>query len=114
LAGIQYLDELFSAIRDAAEQLAMAEGWISHANGSAHSHWRMSFLQAARKAQDTARAKLDEATAQLAALGPPDRLPSLFAGLPKRLDELQRRLEASEQSLSMALDAMLQQPRGRA
>ena len=114
MAGIQYIDELFSAIRDTAEQLAMADTWMSRAIESGHSHWRMSFLQAARKAQYAARNKLAEATAQLAALGPPDRLPSLFVGLPKRLDELHIRLETSETSLSMALDAALEQPRGHA
>ncbi len=114
MAGIQYIDELFSAIRDTAEQLAIADAWLSRANESGHSHWRMSFLQAARKAQKSARTTFAEATAQLAVLGPPDRLPSLFAGLPKRLDELHNRLEASERLLSLALDAALQQPRGNA
>jgi hypothetical protein len=114
LAGIQYLDELFSVIRDTAEQLAMADSWTSRAEESVHSRWRMSFLHEARKAQKTARAKLDEASAQLAALGPPDRLPSLLAGLPKRLDELHSRLETSEKSLWIALDVVSQQPQGRA
>lgn len=92
----------------------MAETWMLRANESGHFHWRMSFLQAARKAQKAARNKLGEAGAQLASLGPADRLPSLFAGLPKRLDELHIRLEKSETNLSLALDATLEQPRGRA
>jgi len=114
LAGIQYIDELFSAIRDTAEQLALADAWISRANESTPFYWRMSFLQAAQKAQKAARNKLSEAMAQLAALGPPDRLPSLFAGLPKRLDELHNHLDTSETSLSTALDAELGHPRGHA
>jgi hypothetical protein len=114
LAGIQYLDELFSAIRDTAEQLAMAETWISRANQAAHAHWRLSFLQAARKAQKAARTRLHEASAQLATLGSPDRLPSLLAGLPQRLDNLHTRLAMSETSLSGAFDAALEEPQGRA
>ncbi len=114
MAGIQYIDELFSAIRDTAEKIAMADTWISRANESNHFNLHMSFLQAAQKTQKSAQTKFAEATAQLAALGPPDRLPSLFAGLPKRLDELHNRLETLEKSLSLALDAALKQPRGHA
>lgn len=114
MAGIQYIDELFSAIRDAAEKVALADMWISRANESTHFYWRMSFLQAARNAQTAAHTKLAEATAQLAELGPPDRLPSLFTSLPKRLDELHIRLETTEKTLSLAFDAALKQPRGHA
>lgn len=114
MAGVQYLDELFSAIRDAAEQLTIADAWMSRADQAPPSHWRMSFLQAAREAQGAARIKLDDAAAQLAALGPANRLPSLLSRLPERIEELHARLEASEKRLSTAWDAALEKPRGRA
>jgi len=101
-------------MREAAEQLAIADSWMSRADGIASAHWHMSFLKAAREAQGAARCKLDEATAQLAALGPADRLPHLLARLPERLDELRSRLDASEKRLSAALDATLEKPRGSA
>jgi hypothetical protein len=112
--GIQYIDELLSAIREAAGQLAMADTWVCRANESGHFYWRMSFLQAARKALDVATGKLGEATTHLAALGPADRLPSLFATLHKRLDELRVRLETLEKTLAMALDAALERSQGHA
>lgn len=114
MPGIQYLDELFSAIRDAAEQLTIADSWMSRADGSAPTHWHMSFLKTAREAQGAARLKLDEATAQLAALGRADQLPQLLARLPERLEDLGLRLDASEKRLSAAFDAVLEKPRGSA
>jgi hypothetical protein len=114
LAGVQYLDELFSAIRDANEQLTIADSWMSRADRAPPTHWRLSFLHVARQAHGAARVKLDEAAAQLAALGPANRLPSLLARMPERLGELHARLEASEKRLSTAWDVALEKPRGRA
>jgi len=114
LAGIQYLDELFSALRDTAEQLTIADTWISRADAAPPATWRMSFLKAARTALSSARSKLDEATTQLAALGPREKLPSLLAGMPERLDDLQKRLETTEKRLSSAWETILPTARGQA
>ncbi|MBK9264423.1 MAG: hypothetical protein IPM54_32065 [Polyangiaceae bacterium] len=114
MAGIQYLDTLFSAIRDTAERLSTADAWMSRAERAAESTWRMSFLQAARDAQSSARSRLDEAFAQLSALGPADRLPSLLADLPERLEQLRGRLEASEARLTAVTNTVLQKPYGMA
>lgn len=114
MAGIQYLDELFSAIRDTAEQLSIADSWLAKVGDFPHAPWHSSFLQAAREALKAARYRLGEANTQLAALGPTERLPSLLAGMPERLDELRVRIEASERRLSLAWDVVLQKPRGRA
>ena len=101
-------------MRDTAEQLTIADSWLNRAEKSPPTAWRMSFLQAARSAQAICRRKFDDATAQLAALGPRDSLPSLLAGMPERLDELQKRLETSEKRLSMAWDTTLPTSRGQA
>lgn len=114
MSGVQYLDELFAAIRDTAEHLARADSWLSRAEKSSPAHWQTSFLQAAQLAHRAARIKLEEATEQLFALGRPDRLPSLLSHLPERLEELQQRLETSEKRLSAACDATLEKPRGQA
>lgn len=117
MSGTDYLDELFSAIRDTAEQLATADAWLSKADTSPHLHWRMTFLQAARTAHANARQRFGDANADLAALGPVHQLPSLLAGIPERLEELRTRLESSEERLASTWDTVLQRqqaPRGRA
>lgn len=114
MAGIQYLDAIFSAIRDTAEQLAAADTWLSRADDAASTAWRMTFLQAARQAHHIAHQKLDEASLHLAELGSEDRLPSLLAHLPQRLEELRVRLEASKSRLSTSWDGVLDKPHGRA
>ncbi|HRI66000.1 MAG TPA: hypothetical protein PK156_17250 [Polyangium sp.] len=114
MTGVQYLDELFSAIRDTADQLGAADSWLAKADASPHLHWRMSFLQAARNAHLTAQRRFGDANRTLATLGPPDRLPSLLAGIPERLGELRTRLEASEKRLGSTLDRVMQTPRGQA
>lgn len=114
MAGIQYLDEIFSAIRDTAEQLAIADTWLSRADEAVATAWRMSFLQAARQAHHIAHQRLEEASLHLAELGSADRLPSLLAHLPQRLEDLRGRLEASEMRLSKGLDVVLDKPRGHA
>jgi hypothetical protein len=114
LAGIQYLDALFSAIRDTAEGIAAADGWISRADRAAGSNWQLPFLNAAHEAHLAAHKRLEEAFAQLEELGPADRLPSLLSDLPDRLDQLRADLEASEARLSTATDAALTHPIGRA
>jgi len=114
LAGVQYLDALLSAIRDTADRLSTADDWMTRAERATDSAWRMSFLQAAHSALAVARSRLDEALAQLAALGPPERLPTLLAELPGRLVLLQVHLEASESRLSHLMNAALQKPHGHA
>ncbi len=114
LASIQYLDALFSAIRDTAERIAAADGWISRADRAAGSNWQMPFLNSAHEAHLVARKRLEEAFAQLEELGPADRLPSLLSDLPDRLNQLRDRLEDSEARLSTATDAALAHPIGRA
>lgn len=102
MAGIQYLDELFSAVRDTAEQLTLFDTWLMHLNTQLPLAWRMSILQTAQGTLNKARKRFDEAQAQLAALGPRDQLPSLLATMPDRLVELQQRLEMAEKAMDSA------------
>ena len=114
MAGIQYLDELFSALRDAAEQVGFADEWLSRTENSEHPAWSMSFLQTAREALDKAWMRLGDAHAQLDALGPADRLPTLLAAMPQRLDELRERLQAADKRLASGYDRIVSIPRGQA
>lgn len=114
MAGIQYLDELFSAIRDVAERMALADNWMSRADNSSHLAWKMSFLRKAREDLDDARTRFGNANAQLGALGRPDQLPNLLAAMPDRLDALRQRLSAAESRLAALLEKSASTPTGRA
>lgn len=89
-------------MRDTAEQLSLVDTWHMHLNSRLPLAWRMSILQKAQATLDDARKRFDEAQANLAALGPQDRLPSLLATLPDRLLELQTRLEMTENAMDSA------------
>lgn len=87
---------------------------MNRADETSQATWRMSFLETAQTKLRDARRKFDDAHAQLTALGPREKLPSLLAGMPERLNELEKRLEIAEKRLSSAWDTTLQTTIGQA
>lgn len=102
MASVQYLDELFSALRDTAEQLTVVDTWFTHLNTKLPLAWRMSILQKAQSTLNGARKRFEEAQAHMAALGPREQLPTLLATMPDRLVELRQRLEMAEKAMDSA------------
>ncbi len=109
-----YLDAIFSAIRDAGQKLDAAKVWLGRAEKAAGSTWQMPMLAAAQNAHVAARARLEEAEAQFAELGPRNKLPALLAELPDRLSLLRRDLDASSKRLLDAAEAAAARPLGHA
>lgn len=112
MASVQYLDELFSALRDTAAQLALVDTWFTHLEDTSPVPlaWRMSILQSTQRTLTSARKRFEEAQALLAALGPREQLPTLLAPIPDRLLELQQELEFAEQAIDTAWTMSLYEP----
>jgi len=112
--GLNYLDVIFSAMRDAGEHLAAVEAAVARFERAAGSRWQLPLLAPAERERRAARASLDAAEAELAALAPSGRLAALLDELPARLDDLRDRLGALEARLSAAAEAAAARPLGRA
>jgi len=99
---MHYLDALISALRDAGAHVAAAETWGERVEDASGSAWQLPLFVAAEQAHTEARARLDQADAELRAFGPSGALPALFGALPGRLADLRARLDASAERLADA------------
>ncbi|AKT41908.1 uncharacterized protein CMC5_061300 [Chondromyces crocatus] len=109
-----YLDAIFAALRGAGQKLDNARGWLTSAEATSASAWRLQALAAARGAQGEARAYVKELEGRLAQLGPGAELPPPLDVLPERLEAIRKDLDATEQRILSIASAAATQPLGQA